>query len=130
MATAAQKRKTKKKSSGSNSIQVIVSPFALPGAAMAKVAVKGKKPKLVLPQHSGQSFDNRTSHGNLPKWPIKSCRGGCNPAQVAAANARLAAKGETGFRYAPDGDVIWDGPGARRRYLRDTQQYDRSGYYD
>lgn len=129
MATTKAKPQRKKKPRR-KSVQVVVTPFDLPAAIMSKVRVKGKATKLVKPKDSGQSFDNRVSHGEAPKWPMTSTRAGVNPSQAEQVNAMLKARGIVGARIdTKTGDAVFEGPNERRKYLKMMGQYDRSGYY-
>lgn len=129
MATTKAKPQRKKKPRR-KSVQVVVTPFDLPAAIMSKVRVKGKATKLVKPKDSGQSFDNRVSHGEAPKWPMTSTRAGVNPSQAEQVNTMLKARGIVGARIdTKTGDAVFEGPNERRKYLKMMGQYDRSGYY-
>lgn len=65
----------------------------------------------------------------LPRWPMRSIRGGVHPSQVEEENAKLRAKGITDSRFIPGtGDAEWDNHVARKKFLRATDQRDFSGY--
>ena len=62
------------------------------------------------------------------RWPIVSENAGCQPEQVAEANANFRKMG-IAAEYQPNGDVVWSSPQAKRDHIRSIGLHDRSAYY-
>ena len=62
------------------------------------------------------------------RWPIVSENAGCQPEQVAEANANCRKMG-IAAEYQPNGDVVWSSPQAKRDHIRSIGLHDRSAYY-
>ncbi len=63
-----------------------------------------------------------------PRWPMVSENAGCQPEQVAEANANCRKMG-INAEYLPNGDVVWNSPKGKRDHIRSIGLYDRDGYY-
>jgi len=62
------------------------------------------------------------------RWPMVSENAGCQPEQVAEANANCRKMG-IAAEYMPNGDVVWSSPKAKRDHIRSIGLHDRSAYY-
>jgi hypothetical protein len=62
------------------------------------------------------------------RWPMVSENAGCQPEQVAEANANCRKMG-IAAEYLPTGDVVWSSPKAKRDHIRSIGLHDRSAYY-
>ena len=71
---------------------------------------------------------SRTACGT---WPMTSAFAGCHPDDIPTERAHDEKNGLTGTQYKRDGDVVWNSPGHRRRWLESRGMHDRNaGYSD
>lgn len=72
---------------------------------------------------------NKKRRGNAhARWPLVSDNAGCQPEQVAEANAACKKMG-LATRYNPEGQAIWDSAKDRRAHIKTLNLLDRDGYY-
>lgn len=71
---------------------------------------------------------NKKRLKSVARWPMVSENAGCQPDQVAEANAACRKMG-IGAEYLPNGDVVWSSAKAKREHIRSIGLYDRDGYY-
>lgn len=88
--------------------------------------------RAALLQECAEAAANPVTHVPRAKkravWPMVSENAGCQPEQVAEANANCKKMG-IAAEYLPSGDVMWHSAKAKRQHIRSIGLYDRGAYY-
>ena len=71
---------------------------------------------------------NKRRLKSVARWPMVSENAGCQPEQVAEANAACKRHG-IAAEYLPGGDVVWSSPKAKREHIRSIGLHDRDAFH-